>query len=424
MTGARGGGLRRELGPFTATLFTAGMMVGIGIFAAFGAATEAAGSGILVAILLGGSVALATGISAAQLGVNNPTEGGAFTWARDFDHPSLGFVAGCGYLGKNLVSMSVIALAFATYLAQVIPGLSTRVVAAAGVLAITGLNLFGIRLTSRVLIGLLAVVVALLALYGGTSLHAMHAGHLAPIFGDKGPLGVAAGAAIFFWTWDGFMRMAIMAGEVKQPRRTIPIAIVGGVAIAAVMFVGVGAITLGVLGADEIGRQDTPMLAAAQKAMGPWGSWVILAAAIVAALAEILGDLLSASRVVLPMAEARELPSWLGKIHRRSRSPRRAVLALGLLSAGADLVFDLRPLIEVAGSFMLAWYFITHYAALRLPVRKRLTSPLFSWYGIVGCIGLTIAMPHVAVLAAAATLAVLTASRWLLRRAVLRRKAI
>src|SRR5437016_13088038 len=133
--------LRRELGPVTATLFTAGMMVGIGIFATFGAATEVAGSGILVAILLGGSVALATGISAAQLGVNNPTEGGAFTWARDFNHPTLGFIAGCGYPGQNLVSMSVIALAFATYLAQMIPGLPARIVAAAGVLAITGLNL-------------------------------------------------------------------------------------------------------------------------------------------------------------------------------------------------------------------------------------------------------------------------------------------
>jgi len=123
------------------------------------------------------------------------------------------------------------------------------------------------------------------------------------------------------------------------------------------------------------------------------------------------------------MAEARELPAWLGKIHARSRSPRRAVLALGLLSAGADLVFDLRPLIEVGGSFMLAWYFITHYAALQLPVRKRLTSPIFSWYGIVGCIGLTIAMPHAAVLIAAGTLAALTVSRWLLRRTILRRRA-
>jgi len=422
VSSGRGGGLKRELGPVTATLFTAGMMVGIGIFAAFGAATEAAGSGVLVAMLLGGSVALATGISAAQLGVNNPTEGGAFTWARDFHRPTLGFIAGCGYLGKNLVSMSVIALAFATYLGQVIPGLPTRLVAAAGVLTITGLNLFGIRLTSRVLIGLLVMVVGLLALYGGASLHAVDAGHLAPVFGDKGPLGVAVGAAIFFWTWDGFMRMAIMASEVKQPRRTIPIAIVGGVAIAAVMFVGAGAITLGVLGADQIGQQDTPMLAAAQKAMGPWGTWVILAAAIVAALAEILGDLLSASRVVLPMAEARELPAWLGKIHPHSRSPRRAVLALGLLSAGADLVFDLRPLIEVAGSFMLAWYFITHYAALQLPVRKRLTSPIFAWYGIVGCIGLTLAMPHAAVLAAAVTLAALTVGRWLLRRTISRRR--
>jgi APA family basic amino acid/polyamine antiporter len=240
------------------------------------------------------------------------------------------------------------------------------------------------------------------------------------MLGDKGALGLFAGAAIFFWTWDGFMRMAIMASEVKQPRRTIPIAIVGGVAIAAVMFIGVGAITLGVLGADEIGRQDTPLLAAARKAMGEWGSWVILAAAILAALAEVLGDLLSASRVVLAMAEGRELPAWLGKIHQRARSPRRAVLALGLLSAGADLFFDLRPMIEVAGSFMLAWYFITHYAALQLPVRKRLTWPIFSWYGIIGCLGLTVAMPHTAVLAAGGMLAVLTVGRLLLRRAVSR----
>ena len=420
---ARGGGLRRELGPFTATLFTAGMMVGIGIFATLGAATEAAGSGILVAMLLGGSVALATGISAAQLGVNNPTEGGAFTWARDAHHPTLGFIAGCGYLGKNLVSMSVIALAFSTYLGQIIPGLPTHVVAAAGVLAITGLNLFGIHLTSRVLIGLLVVVIGLLALYSGASLHAVDWGHLAPVLGNKGPIGLFTGAAIFFWTWDGFMRMAIMASEVKEPRRTIPIAVAGGVAIAAVMFIGAGAITLGVLGADEIGRQDTPLLAAARKGMGGWGTWVIIAAAILAALAEMLGDLLSASRVVLPMAEARELPAWLGKIHPRWRSPRPAVLALGLLSAGADLVFDLRPLIEVGGSFMLAWYFITHYSALQLPARKRLTSPIFSWYGIVGCLGLTVAMPHTAVLAAAGALTALTVGRSLLRRVISRRSS-
>jgi len=408
--------LRRELGPITATLFTAGMMVGIGIFATIGAATAAAGSGIPIAILLGGSVALATGISATQLGVNNPTEGGAFTWARDVHQPTLGFIAGCGYLGKNLISMSVIALAFATYLGQVIPGIPVHFVAAAGVVAITILNLFGIQLTSRVLISLLLLVIAVLSIYGAFSLHAIEQGHFVPVLGANGLMGVASGAAIFFWTWDGFMRMAIMAGEVKEPRHTIPVAIIGGVTIAAVMFVGAAAVTLGVLGADEVGAQDTPLLGAALKAIGPWGKWVILAGAIVAALAEILGDMLSASRVVLPMAEAHELPSWLGKIHQRSRTPRRAVIGLGLLSASAALIFDLRPLIEVGGSFMLVWYFITHYAALNLPVRKRHYPAIFSWYGIMGCIGLTIAMPHAAVLVAVGTLTILTLARLVLHR--------
>src|SRR5438552_15828756 len=96
------------------------MMVGIGIFATFGAATEAAGSGILVAILLGGSVVLATGISAAQLGVNNPEEGGAFTWARAFGHDTIGFIAGCGYLGPAIASTSVVALMFATSFVHVV----------------------------------------------------------------------------------------------------------------------------------------------------------------------------------------------------------------------------------------------------------------------------------------------------------------
>src|SRR5207249_10200587 len=61
--------------------------------------------------------------------------------------------------------------------------------------------------------------------------------------------------------------------------------------------------------------------------------------------------------------------------------------------------------------------------ALQLPVPKRLASPIFSWYGVVGCFDLTIPMPHAAVLAAAGTPAALTVSRWLLRRTIGRRRA-
>src|SRR5205823_4644434 len=95
----------RRFGKFEATLFTAAMIVGTGLYTSLGAATSKAGSGILIAMLLGGLVALSTGISAAQVGVNHPVEGGAFIWNREFGYPTISFIAGCAYLFDGIVGL-------------------------------------------------------------------------------------------------------------------------------------------------------------------------------------------------------------------------------------------------------------------------------------------------------------------------------
>src|SRR5206468_7093473 len=115
--------LRRALGRTTAMLLTAAMIIGTGLFAALGETAEKAGSGLLLAILLSGLVPLATGLSAASVGINFPEEGGGFTWSRKFGYHTLGFAAGCAYLGKGIVSTVVISLAFALYTAESFQGL-------------------------------------------------------------------------------------------------------------------------------------------------------------------------------------------------------------------------------------------------------------------------------------------------------------
>src|SRR5439155_1950990 len=140
-----------------------------------------------------------------------------------------------------------------------------HLVAFLAVLAITGLNVFGIELTSKLVIGLLTALVGLLAVYAGGAAQAIDPAQLGPLLGDKGVLGVLAGAAIFFWSWDGFMRTAIMATEIKDPSRTIRLSIVAGVAIAAAVFLPVPAITLGVPGAADLVRADTPLLPPAKR---------------------------------------------------------------------------------------------------------------------------------------------------------------
>src|SRR5437762_4004165 len=153
-----GRSLRRALGRTSATFLTAAMIIGTGLFAALGATAEKAGSGLLMAMIVSGLVALATGLSAASVGIHFPEEGGGFTWSRKFGYPTLGFIAGCAYLGKGIVSTVVIALAFAMYTAQMAEGLPsyvTHAIASAAVVLVTALNYRGIEMNAKVLIGTL-----------------------------------------------------------------------------------------------------------------------------------------------------------------------------------------------------------------------------------------------------------------------------
>src|SRR6266566_3809888 len=151
---------RRVLGRTTAMLLTAAMIIGTGLFAALGETAEKAGSGLLLAIFLSGLVALATGLSAASVGINFPDEGGAFTWSRKFGFNTVGFIAGCAYLGKGIVSTVVISLAFAIYTTDVIGGLppyAMHAVAGGAVVLVAAVNFLGVELNAKLLIILLFV---------------------------------------------------------------------------------------------------------------------------------------------------------------------------------------------------------------------------------------------------------------------------
>jgi APA family basic amino acid/polyamine antiporter len=411
-----------QLGATAATLLTAGMIIGTGIFGALGATADKAGSALLLAMIPGALVAWSTGVSGAQLGVNFPKQGGAFVWARKFGHNSLGFIAGCCYIGQGIVDTSVVALAFAHYSAQLVPALPIHLVAAAIVLVAVALNSFGISFTSKIVISLMLTIVTLLMVFVIFSVPHVQAANLMPTF-DKGPLEFMAGAAIFFWAWDGFMRMAIMAGEMKEPRRTIPLSIAGGIAIAAVVFFAVAAVTLGVLGAQEVGKDDVPLFRAAVQAVGAWGGWVVLAAAWLAAINELVSDLLSVSRVGLAMGAAQELPKWLGELHPRFGVPRHAVLALGLVTFVLVLAFALRQILPLASLYLLVWFAITHYSALQLSSEQRLTSPLFSWFGLLGCGVLVFFIPPLLLVIGAGTLALAFGVRLFARRQLKRNAA-
>src|SRR2546422_385086 len=224
----------RHLGKTTATLLTVSMIVGTGLFNSLGAATAKAGSGILLALLIGGIIALLTGLSGAQVGVNYPEEGGAFIWTRKFGFPTVSFLAGCAYLFDGITGIGILALGFATYSHEMFSFLPIPLTASIAILVVALINFLGIKPTARVLISVFFINVILLSVYIIFSLPKIHISNFTPLLGG-GIAGVLTGAATFFWTWDGFQRTAIMADQIKNPKETIPFAVVGGICIAAVI---------------------------------------------------------------------------------------------------------------------------------------------------------------------------------------------
>ncbi len=118
--------LRRQLGIVDATAISLGAIIGAGIFVALGQAAAAAGATLPLAVVVAGIVATLNGLSAVELGVNDPRAGGPYEFGYQLLSPLAGFVGGWVYLVANLAATAAFTLAFADYLQPLTPGVPLR----------------------------------------------------------------------------------------------------------------------------------------------------------------------------------------------------------------------------------------------------------------------------------------------------------
>gem|GEM_PF-3218423 len=395
----------------TAMLLTAGMMVGTGIFTTFGEATAKAQNGILIAMVIGMLVALMTGISAAQVGVNYPVEGGAFAWMRIFGHPGVAFTAGISYLLKGIFGLGLIALGFGTYTAYVFPGLPPALMGSIAIVIVAVINFFGIQPSSKFIIGIFFVNLLLFGVYVAYNIPRIQVENLTPT--GVSFTGLFTGAATFFWSWDGFQRTAIMASEMKDPRKTIPFAIVGGILTAAVVYLVVAGVTLGSVGAKTISGSDTALFLGAKGCL-----WAVAASSFILSFSDITGDIMSTSKVGHAMGQEHELPHWFGTVHKKLKSPQYMIVLLSVFALALVNFVPIKQIIPMVNTCTLLWYIVTNFCALKLNKERRFITPIISIVGIVACVGFLFALPVWSIAGAIGVLALCIGIRGLCIRIV------
>jgi APA family basic amino acid/polyamine antiporter len=410
--------LARRLTTADATLIGVGSMVGAGLFTAFSPAAAAAGPWLLVALLLAGVVAFCNAASSAQLAAQYPTSGGTYVYGRERLGPWWGFVAGWGFVVGKTASCAAMALAFAVHVAP--PGWQ-RPVAAAVVASLVAVNYRGITRTAALTRVLVTVVLVLLGVVLVTA--TVLRWGVPPVdgggSGGGGLGGVLQGAALLFFAFAGYARVATLGEEVVDPSRTIPRAIALSFAVVLPLYAATGALLLHVLGPDATASTLAPVHRLAEVAQGPagWLSWFAVAAAAVATLGALLALVAGVGRTALAMAREGDLPRALAAVHPRFAVPHVAELTLGVVVVALVLLTDLRGVIGFSSFGVLTYYAVANASALTQAPQDRRYPRATAVAGLVGCLALAWAVPLASLVAGAAVLAVGLLGRLLVTRA-------
>ena len=372
-------------------------MLGAGVFVVFAPAAELAGSNLFLAIAIAGFVAALNARSMRQLSKILPKAGGAYAFGREYLSSSWGFLAGIAFILGKVGSVAAIALAAASY---IYPEAKLEVAFAALAL-MTGINLLGINRTATGAILLSVPTVALLLLVGisGFQVAAVESQ------GQSSIGGVLPAAALIFFAFAGYARVATLGPEVKNPSENIPKAItLSLVFVIAIYFLVANALQA------QLGTALQFSIAPIRDFAGmvlPWlPSEVVVLVAATACLGSLLSLLAGISRTAEAMAKDRELPRSIGRRSRRFDSPWVADLAILAIATALLISGDITWTIGISSFAVLVYYAIANLAAFGQLTSKQPVGRLLALIGAALCLGVGFFVPIESLLVATVALAV------------------
>ena len=385
-------------------------MIGAGVFAAIGPAAAAAGGGLLIGLALAAAVAYCNATSSAQLAARYPASGGTYVYGRERLGHLWGFLAGWGFVIGKTASCAAMALTFGSYAA---PDLA-RPLAIGAVVALTAVNLLGVQKTAWLTRAIVAVVIASLATVVTAALTAdPTTANIGPLT-DGGVGGILQAAALLFFAFAGYARIATLGEEVRDPARTIPRAIPIALGITLVVYAAVAFAALIAVGPDTLAAAAAPLTAVVEAGSLAWAVPVVRIGAVVASLGVLLSLLVGVSRTTFAMASERDLPGWLDAVHPTRRVPHRAELAVAAAVIAVVLVADVRGAIGFSSFAVLFYYAVANASAFTLTADERRWPRALPVLGLIGCVALGCSLPAASIIGGAVLLAI-GAILWLIR---------
>jgi APA family basic amino acid/polyamine antiporter len=333
--------LARGLGLWDTSLLVLGLVIGGGIFLTPSSIAKAvpSGSWILGLWVVGGLLAIAGGLVYAEMGAMLPKAGGMYIYFREaFGELPAFLYAWAAFWVIIIGADAAVAIGFAQYFAVFFPGLGNEtVVLAVGPMAISAAQLVAVALTLALsathyvgvregarIQGVFTAVIVLAEIWiavGSAFVPGPSGLATTSPAGAITAAGIGVALVAIFWTYYGWNEIVAVAGEVANPRRNLPLALILGTTLVTVLCVGVNAAFLKAIPVSEMANAAQPGFLASTRLFGGGAAFLISLAVIAAAVGCTSAGLVPAPRIVYALAKDGLFPKAFARVHPRFRTP-------------------------------------------------------------------------------------------------------
>lgn len=335
----RDAGLIRAVGTGALAAALVNIVIGAGIFTIPSALAAALGVYAPLAFVLCGIAMAAIAICFAEGGSRIPSSGGAYGYIDAAFGPLAGFVTGNLLWLSGVLACGAVAAALADVTARLLaPAWLAGATHAAVIVAVIGVNAYvsiaGVSQSARVISIATVVKLVPIFLFVAIGAFSVHASNLAPAE-IPSPQDIGRGLILALFAYSGMEATLGASGEVAEPAKTIPRALLIAMVAVAVIYVSIQTVAQGILGGAL--QNATPPLAAAMAAVHPALRMMMLAGAGFSMLAWMSSDFLGNPRILFAVARDGFLPKVLGRVHPRTHTPHVAITCYAALSIGLAL---------------------------------------------------------------------------------------
>lgn len=381
--------LKRELNLLDVFCIASGAMISSGLFILPGLAYAKAGPAVIICYFLAGLLSLPGMLSIAEMTTAMPKAGGdCFTIIRSMG-PAVGTAAGL-LSWFSLAMKSAFALVGMSIFTMLIIDLDIHIIAVFFCLLFLAINIIGIKEAGKTQVALVAGLLMLMFLFIVLGLPEVKITKLEP-FAPKGVTSILFTIGFVFVSYAGLLKIASVAEEIKNPARTIPLGMILSLLVVSIFYALMVLVTAGVLEPEKLSQSLTPISDAAEVFMGSLGKIALAIAAILAFLSTANAGIMTAARSLVPLSADGLLPSSLGKINERFRTPHNSLILTGLFIIVA-LFLKLEILIEAASVVLILTNILACVSLIILResrlqnYRPRFRCPLYPWMQIAGIV--------------------------------------